>query len=100
MPDDLHQALIDALAAAGDENFKRLLLLMIRLETVFIERVDMLAEQMTVPAAQHADDHGWIASVRRAEGGVKTVLWKVLMSVAEKGGLVVAGVLAGKFVGG
>lgn len=100
MPDDLRKAIVEAIAASGDENYKRLLLLLLRVEDVFIGRVDALAEQMTVPAHQHADDHKWIDSHRQTEGTFKAAALKIAISVAEKGSLVAAGALAGRLWAG
>jgi len=91
MPDDLKKAIIEAIAASGDENYKRLLLLLLRVEEVFLEKVDSLADQLTVPVQQHADDHRWITTARQVEGGAKAAAGKVVTSLAEKGALLAAG---------
>lgn len=100
MPEDLRQKIIEAIAQSGDENYKRLLMLMLRVEEIFIERVDSLAEQMTVPAEKHAEDHRWISDARKVEGGFKSAAIKIAISVAEKGTLVAAGAIAMKLTGG
>ena len=100
MPDDLKKAIIEAIAASGDENYKRLLLLLLRVEEMFLEKVDSLADQLTVPVQQHAEDHQWIASTRETEGGVKDAALKVAFSVVEKGGLVGAGWIVSRLFGG
>lgn len=99
MPEDLKRAIVEAIAASGDDNYKRLLMLLLRVEEMFIERVDALAEQMTVPADRHAEDHRWITAARQAEGGVRSVAARVAISVIEKGALIGAGVLVSKFTG-
>lgn len=99
MPDDLRKQIIEAIAASSDENFKRMMMLLLRVEEIFIERVDSLAEQMTVPALQHTEDHKWISSNRTAEGNVKAAIWKVVISFAEKSALIAAGIIAGKLLG-
>lgn len=99
MPEDLKKAIVEAIAASGDENYKKLLLLLMRVEDVFLERVDALAEQLTVPADQHAEDHTWITQTRRAEGNAKGLVLKIAGSILEKGALVAAGAVAAKFMG-
>lgn len=110
MPEDLKRQIIEAIATADDENYKRLLMLLFRVEEVFIDRVDALAEQMaekvealanqmTVPPKEHAEDHNWVASARKTEGGVRQVVFKVFVSIVEKGSLVAAGAIAGRLMG-
>lgn len=94
MPEDLRQKIVEAIAASGDEHHKQLLLLLMRVEEIFIEKVDELAEQMTVPATTHAEDHGWIKSQREAVGFGKSVLAKVFVSVLEKAAWFALGALA------
>lgn len=100
MPEDLRQKIIEAIAASGDENYKRLLMLLLRVEEVFLERVDALTEQMTVPAETHKHDHEWIAAARAAQGNVRSAAWKITVALAEKGALVAAGALAAQYLGG
>lgn len=99
MPEDLRQKIIEAIAESGDENYKQLLMLMLRVEEIFLEKVDTLADQMTVPAQQHTDDHSWIKATRQVEGGIRSTALKVLVSVIEKGALVCAGVIVGRIFG-
>ena len=100
MPDDLRKQIIEAIAASGDENYKRLLMLLLRVEEIFLERVDQLSEQLTVPVIQHNEDHLWITAHRATEGTIKAGAWKVALAVIEKGALIGSGVIAGKFFGG
>lgn len=100
MPEDLRQKIIDAIAESGDENYKRLLMLMLRVEEIFIERVDALTDQITIPAEKHAEDHRWISEARKVEGGFRSAAIKIAVSVAEKGALVAAGAIAMKLAGG
>lgn len=97
MPEDLRQEIIKAIAASGDENYKRLLMLLLRVEEVFLERIAELADQMTVPAQEHADDHSWVKSARNVGGGVKTRAVRIFDSVLDKGAWVVVGLVAAKF---
>lgn len=96
MPDDLKRAIVEAIASSGDENYKRLLMLLLRVEDVFIERVDQLAEQMTVPAQQHADDHDWISNKRTTETSVKSDAHKIIVSVLDKAIYAGLGILAAR----
>jgi len=84
MPDDLRKQIIEAIAASGDENYKRLLMLLLRVEEIFLEKVSELSDQLTVPVKQHADDHEWISDRRKTETTVKTDAHKILVSVLEK----------------
>lgn len=97
MPEDLRQKIIEAIAASGDENYKRLLMLLLRVEEVFLERVAELTEQMTVPAQEHAEDHAYIKTVRSVGGGVKSRAVRIFDSVLDKGAWVVVGLVAAKF---
>lgn len=99
MPEDLRQKIIEAIAASGDEHYKQLLLLLLRVEEIFIERVDTLAEQMTVPAQQHSEDHQWVKTARHVGGGVRSTFLRVSISVIEKGAWVAAGLVAGRLLG-
>lgn len=99
MPDDLKKAIIEAIAESGDENYKRLLMLLLRVEEMFIERVDYLAEQMTVPPQQHLEDHNWIHSARGTQGSLKAAAWRITVSVAEKVALVGAGAAVIRWLG-
>lgn len=100
MPSDLHQQLLDAIRGEQDPNFRRLLMLFLNVEEVFIGHMEELKEQMTVPAKQHAEDHAWISAARKASGGMRAAGWRLAYSVAEKGALVAAGVFATRFFGG
>lgn len=90
MPDDLKKSIIEAIAASDDENFKKLLMLLLRVEDMFLDRVTELADQMTVPAKTHAADHKWIADVRETRGSIKSVAARLAYSVVEKIALIVA----------
>lgn len=100
MPEDLRNKIIEAIAASGDENYKQLLMLLLRVEEVFIERVDTLTEQMTVPAETHKTDHDWIAAARAAQGNVRSAAWKIAVTLLEKCTLVAAGAAAARLIGG
>lgn len=100
MPEALHNEIIAAIAASGDENYKRLLLLLLRVEDAFFERIDALSEQLTVPVKLHADDHAWIEAARSSEGNVKAAAWKIVVGVTEKGAWLAVGAVAMKFTGG
>jgi hypothetical protein len=100
MPDDLRKQIIEAIAASGDENYKRLLLLLLRVEEIFLDRVDELTNQLTVPVQEHSDDHAWVKSSRAAGSKVSAAGWKILISIVEKGALVAAGAIALKLTGG
>lgn len=100
MPEDLRQKIIEAIADSDDENYKRLLMLLLRVEEIFLEKVDTLSEQMTVPAEKHAEDHRWISDARSVEGGFKSAVIKIAISITEKGALVAAGAIAMKLTGG
>lgn len=99
MPEDLHQQIIEAIAGSGDENYKRLLLLLLRVEEIFLERIDQLSDQLTVPVEKHADDHQWIASARVVQGNASSAFWRIAGAVFEKGALIAAGVVAAKIFG-
>ena len=100
MPDDLRSAIVAAIAAESDQRTKQLLMLMLRVEEVFIEKIDMLSTQLTVPSDKHADDHVWIDAHRAGEGNIKAALWKITVGLMEKGALVAAGALAAKVMSG
>lgn len=100
MSEELRDAIIQAIAASGDEQYKRLLLLLLRVEDVFIGRLEDLLAQMTVPAGQHTDDHHWIAEARAVQRGAKSTALRIAYAIAEKGALVAAGVVAAKLYGG
>lgn len=100
MPEDLRQQIIEAIAVSGDDNYKRLLMLLLRVEDIFLERVDMLADQLTVPVKQHSDDHAWIQTARNSQGDVRAAAWKIFVTLAEKGALFAAGAVAVKLMGG
>ena len=99
MPDDLRKAIVEAISQSGDDNYKRLLLLLLRVEEVFIEKIDELSDQMTVPAKKHADHHAWIEQHQASEGTIKSAFWKIAVSLLEKGALVAAGALVAKLMG-
>ena len=99
MPEELRQKIIEAIAASGDENYKRMMMLLLRVEESFFERVDHLAEQMTVPAHQHTEDHDWIKSARRAGRGVQHTAFRMIVGGAERGGWIVATLVAAKWFG-
>lgn len=107
MPEDLKRAIVEAIAASGDENYKRLLMLLLRVEEVYLDRLEELkdkltelSDQMTVPPESHAEDHRWITATRKAEGGIKAAGLKIAVSLLEKGALVAAGAAASKLIGG
>lgn len=100
MPDDLRKQIIEAIAASGDENYKRLLLLLLRVEEIFLEKVGEIADQMTVPPQQHTDDHDWISTHRRIGDKTSDAAWKILIAIVEKAALVSAGAIAIKLTGG
>lgn len=99
MPSDLRNAIIAAIAGEADPNTKRILMLMLRVEEIFIAKIDALSEQLTVPADQHAEDHRWIMSHRKGEGSLKAAVWKITVGLIEKGTLVAAGALASRLMG-
>lgn len=84
MPDDLRKQIIEAIAVSGDDNYKRLLLLLLRVEEIFIEKIDTLADQMTVPVVQHGEDHQWVADKRSTESAVKSDAHKIIVSLLDK----------------
>lgn len=98
MPDDLRKQIIEAIARSGDENYKQLLMLLLRVEEVFIEKVDELADQL-VPVHQHTTDHTWISARRQAEGDVKSDARKILVSLLDKTLMLAIGALAMKIFG-
>ena len=100
MPDDLRKQIIEAIAASGDENYKRLLMLLLRVEEIFLEKVDQLSDQLTVPVNQHNDDHAWVAAAREANSNVKAAGWKIFVAIVEKVSLIAAGAIVMKFTGG
>lgn len=84
MPDDLRKQIIEAIAVSGDDNYKRLLLLLLRVEEIFIEKIDTLADQMTVPVAQHGEDHAWVTAKRATETTVRSDAHKIIVSLLDK----------------
>jgi hypothetical protein len=99
VPEDLRKQIIEAIAKSGDENYKNLLMLLLRVEEIFLERVDQLSDQLTVPVKLHAEDHAWIAEARKVQGDAKSVFLRLSYSVMEKGIWVAAGVAAARILG-
>ncbi len=100
MPEDLRQKIIEAIAANGDDNFKKLALLLLRVEEVFLDEVKNLTEQMTVPGVQHAKDHAWVKAARDAGRDVRFTTGRMVIYVLERGAWVAATTLAIKLFGG
>ena len=100
MPEDLRQKIIEAIAANGDDNFKKLALLLLRVEEVFLDEVKTLSEQMTVPAAQHSQDHAWVKAARHAGREVQVTGGRMVIYVLERGAWVAATAVAIHLFGG
>jgi len=94
MPDDLKQQILAAIADCSDEKLRKVLLILARVEDLFLERLDALQAQLTVPAKEHADDHRWVAAARKTQGHVRSGLWHFVLAAAEKLALVGAGVFS------
>lgn len=99
MPEDLRQKIIEAIAKSAREDFKEVMMLLLRVEEIFIERVDLLAAQMTVPAQQHTEDHEWVQGARRAGRNMRLTASRAAFHIGERLVWVILGVLALKLFG-
>lgn len=95
MPEDLRNKILQAIAESDNDEYRAMLLLLMQAA----DAVEALAEQMTVPAQQHADDHRWISDARVSQGNVKTIVWRVAGAVVEKGTLVAIGAMGFRLFG-
>jgi len=90
MSEALKARLMAMLESEADPSRRTLML-------IFIQYMDEMAQQLTVPVHEHAEDHAFVAALRLAEEKAKSGFEKVLWSWAEKAGWVAVVWVAVKF---
>lgn len=84
MPNDIKQAILAAIAKTTDPAHQATLMLLFHVVETVTERVDGIADQLTVDADQHQNDHVWITAQRTGQSTVKSAAGRVLVSVLDK----------------
>jgi len=96
MSEDLRTQIIEAIAGSGDDKYKQLLLLILKLESSVLMQLSDIQTRLNILPTDHKEDHEWVRTARSASSTAKSTMARLVFSLVEKVMLLAVGALLAK----